>query len=215
MWRPVLDRSHRRTRPAAAVICTLAIVLVLTACDVEADLVAYFGTPQPGDAPGASATPTAVTPTASPLATPTASPTVAPSPSASLVPSPSPSATTGSALPTRPPSLADFPTLRASARIVPYDRLLTRPASFVGEFVYFEGNVSSVGDDGRGHFRARIRSGGRFMHWLYDAATYWGQPLVRGDRVRMVGDFVGLSSEAETGERVPEIEVLEIIVKFT
>jgi hypothetical protein len=215
MWRPVLDRSRLRSRPLPAALAVLAAGLLLVACDVEADLAGYFGSPAPTPSAAATATSLPTMPTLSPSATPTASPSSSPSPSASVTPSVSPDASPTSALPTRPPGLAEWATLRERARIVEYDRLLARPNDFIGEFVYFEGNVASVSDDGRGHFRARIRSGGRFMYWLYDAATYWGQPLVQGDRVRVVGDFIGLSSEAETGERVPEIEVLEILVKFT
>lgn len=213
----MLDRVRPRSRPPILALAVLAGGLLLGACDVEADLGEYFGSPGPTFSPTATATPLPSAPTPSPSATPAASVpgSPSPSPSASASPSASPDASPTDALPTRPPGLAEWATLRERARIVDYDKLLARPSDFVGEFVYFEGHVASVSDDGRGHFRARIRSAGRFMYWLYDAATYWGQPLVQGDRVRVVGDFIGLSSEAETGERVPEIEALEILVKFT
>jgi hypothetical protein len=215
MWRPVLDRLARLARPRRLVLAGLAVAMAVSACDYEADLLAYFGTAAPSVAPSASVPPL-VTATPTEVASPSASASVLPSatPSAPVSPSASPSASTDP-LPTRPPGLAEWTTLRERARIVDYAKLLARPADFVDELVYFEGHVASVSEDGSGHFRARIRSGGQFMYWLYDAATYWGQPLVQGDRVRVVGYFIGLSSEAETGERVPEIEVLEILVKFT
>jgi hypothetical protein len=216
MWRAVLVRPLRRPRPLLAVAGVLLATLALSGCDVEADLAAYFGTPRPSASASAGTPSPSTTPSQTASPPPSATPSIEPSPSASSSAPPSTSPPpTGSPLPTRPPGLAEWQTLRERARIVEYDKLVARPADFEGEFVYFEGHVLGVIDDGGGHMTARIRSGGKVMHWTYDLATYWGQPLVQGDRVRVVGDFAGLENDADSGARVPVIESLEILVKFT
>jgi hypothetical protein len=106
--------------------------------------------------------------------------------------------------------------LRERAAVVPNARLLAQPDRYAGRLLYFEGRVNSVSDDGRGNFRARIRTGdGAFIHLVYESRTYWGQPLVPGDRIRVVGYLRGASDPAAHGERVPVIEVYDLFLRFT
>jgi hypothetical protein len=208
-------------------VCAAAAV---AGCSAEQDLMAYFGSPAPSPGSGAEPSPAAGSPTpllptatagAAPSptlqASPTARPTRTASPTAS--PSPGPTATplagpTGRPSPTRPPNLADFSVLRERTPQVALDRLLAQPQRYAGELLYFDGRVLSVDRSG-GTFRARVRSSGGPIHLVYDAATYWGQPLVRDDRIRLVGYFRGLSDAAVHGERVPVIEVYDLVVRFS
>ncbi|CAN5764094.1 hypothetical protein BH23CHL7_BH23CHL7_04900 [soil metagenome] len=106
--------------------------------------------------------------------------------------------------------------LRERASEVPHNRLLANPARFDGELLFFQGRVLSVDSDGQGNFRARIRiGGGLVIHLTYEARSYWGQPLVQGDSIRVVGYFRGLSDQAVHGERVPVIDVYDLLLRFT
>jgi hypothetical protein len=104
--------------------------------------------------------------------------------------------------------------LRERATTVSVDRLRANPARFEGTLVFFEGRVLGVTDDGSGSFRARVRvTGGAVIQLTYEASTYWGQPLVQQDRIRVVGYFRGLASLGD--ERVPVVEVYDLLVRFT
>jgi hypothetical protein len=108
-----------------------------------------------------------------------------------------------------------MPDLRQRATEVPLDRLAANPGRFVGELLFFEGRVLSVKEAGNGSFRARVRTGGGVIHLTYEAATYWGQPLVAQDRIRVVGYFRGLTDASGDDGRVPVIEVYDLLVRFT
>lgn len=106
--------------------------------------------------------------------------------------------------------------LRERAATVAYDRLLAQPSMYVGELLFFEGRVLRVTSDRQGRYRARVRvGGGGVIHLVYEERTYWGQPLVQQDRIRVVGYFRGLSDEAAHDERVPVIEVYDLLLRFT
>ena len=214
--------AYRRPVPSSARLRFFAAVAlsggltVLVGCDAERDLVAYFGTPAPSPSQTAiSASPTP-SPTASPAASPSPMPSPTSSPDASPEVSPSPVLPTRSPSPTRPPNLPSIRELRERAAEVPVARLLANPARFDGDLLYFEGRVLGVQDDGEGSFRARVRvGGGAVIHLTYEAATYWGQPLVQQDRIRVLGYFRGLSNQVTHGERVPVLEVYDLHVRFT
>lgn len=106
--------------------------------------------------------------------------------------------------------------LRERAETASHDQLVARPAAFTGDLLYFDARVISVERERGGRFRARVRLGsGDFLHLIYEERTYWGQPLVPQDRIRLVGYMRGLSDQSVHGERVPEIEVHDLVVRFT
>ena len=154
----------------------------------------------------AAATPS-LTPASSPaVATATASPATPPA-----EPSPAP---IDSPLPTRPAGLPPFGELVASARPASYEQLVATPARFEGDLLHFRGRVRGVEDDGRDAFEATIAVVGGELVIAYDAATYFGHPLVRGDNVRFVGTFRGLTTDG-AGNQLPLIDLIEIVIRFT
>lgn len=211
-----------RSRPSAVLLIVLLSVAA-AGCDAEQDLRAYFGSPAPtagAATPSPSAAPTPdVTPspqpppTASPPPSPTTSPSPSPSPDPTVTP---PAGAASSPSPTRPPNLPDFAVLRERATTASYDQLVARPGAFAGELLFFDARVVGVDRARGGRFRARVRLGsGDFLHLVYEERTYWGQPLVPQDRIRLVGYMRGLSDPAVHGERVPEVEVYDLVVRFT
>lgn len=105
--------------------------------------------------------------------------------------------------------------LRQQAKEIPVERLAAAPARYTGELLYFDGRVLSVHDQGNGRYRARVGTGGGVILLTYDVETYWGQPLVVQDRVRLVGYFRGLSEPSGEDGRLPLIEVFDLLVRFT
>src|SRR5687767_2007857 len=115
-----------------------------------------------------------MTPVITTIPTPgAATPTPAPA-----EPSPAPIDTP---LPTRPAGLPPFGELVTSARPASYRQLVANPTRFEGDLLHFRGRVRQVADDGQGAFRATIAVVGGELVIAYDAATYFGHPLVRGD----------------------------------
>lgn len=221
MWRPVPTRpAHARVRPAILVLLALGSAV---ACNAEADLIAYFGrSPEPSASPAptsvATASPTPATsgqpePTATATADPT--PTSQPTPTDGPSPADTPTATPAwSPMPTRPPGLATFADLRDGADVTDVSRLAANPGGLAGSSVYFEGRVNSVEESANGRVRARVKIGEVFVYLVYRTDRYWGDhPLVQGDRIRVVGEFIGMSSEG--GERLPEIEPIDMVHRFT
>jgi hypothetical protein len=222
---PSIDyrRGVLKLSRAALLTCLIGAMLVLAACDAESDLRAYFGSPLPSPAgPGRTEPPASPQPTATAIATPTASPTPTPPPTARPEPTPAQSPTaspaggpTISPSPTRPPNLPPMGELRAQAAEVSPERLAANPGRFLGELLFFDGRVLSVREDGNGVFRARIRTGAGIVQLTYEADSYWGQPLVPQDRIRVVGYFRGLADASGDEGRVPVIEVYDLLVRFT
>lgn len=223
MWRPVSKRRPPAGRAAAALLLiALPGILLAAACNPEADLIAYFGTPRPSPSQTTSTVhtdPAEPTPAGQPASPPpgsaTPAPTTAPTTDPAPTGEPTPTATPAwSPMPTRPPGLADFAELREAADVTDVSRLAANPDGLSGVTVYFEGRVNEVVEDGSGHVRARVRVGDVLLYIVYRRDRYWGDhPLVQGDRIRVVGEFVGLGGPGD-GERLPEIEPIDIVHRF-
>jgi hypothetical protein len=210
----------RVVRPSLSLVLIGAIALVAAGCDAEPDLRAYFGSPLPSLPADQSPAPTrpaeaTAQPTLPALPSPSPTPTPSPTPSATPSPTATPSRSprpTGTPSPTRPPNLADFPVLRERAAAVTYDQLLAQPGRYEGELVFLEGRVLQVRAQGT-TVRVRVRVAGGTVVLEYDSRTYWGQPLVPQDRVRLVGYGRGVTQA--DGGRMPVIEVYDLVVRFT
>lgn len=212
MWRAVPKPLSPRIAKPLLLVVAVALVLAAAGCSAEADLVAYFASPPPTVSPtsGPSA------PGESPSAQPTAA-APAPSPSASPAPTPEPGATATPAwspLPTRPPGLAEFSKLREQAASVSVDQLSAQPSRYGGETVYFEGRVNDL-DQAGNQVRVRMKIGNSFVYLLYRTDRYFGDhPLVRNDSLKLIGRFIGMSGSS-TAENLPELEIIDILHKFT
>jgi hypothetical protein len=202
--------------PLVAALVVLVLIAATTGCNAEADLIAYFGSPSPDATSTPAVSPTSAPtlpgqPTITPTTTGDPTPTGAP-PTALPSPTDGPGGTPAwSPLPTRPPGLASFAELRDSADVTDISRLVANPNALIGSTVYFEGRVSRLVDV-EGGLRALVKIGDLYIFLVYNADQYWGDhPLVQGDRIRVVGEFIGMSGGDEP---LPEIEPIDMQHRF-
>lgn len=102
----------------------------------------------------------------------------------------------------------------ARARPATHEQLVSSPTRYDGDLVHFRGRVRQIKADHQGGFEATIAVVGGELVIGYHSSTYFGHPLVRGDNVRFVGTFRGLTGDHGV-QRVPLIELIEIIIRFT